>query len=73
MVKQRLLTTCNRCMVIFFLAFIASAIVAWGYEQYLSVMLLALFHVLQIIFAALFKLAYVFRLVAQHQLGLTLR
>lgn len=55
-----------------FVTFVISAILAYGFESELPMMLIAMLHVLQLILAGCFKVSYVLRLVAQKQLGLAL-
>jgi len=70
---QRLLHAANAGMVFFLVAFAVSVYGAWGMEKQLPLMLVTILHIAQIVTAGLFKLAYVFRLVAQSQLGQELR
>lgn len=70
---KRLLICANWSMVLFLIAFLASLYGAWGMEDKLPLMVVTLLHIAQIITAGLFKVAYVFRLVAQSQLGQQLR
>lgn len=70
---QRLLHVANAGMVFFLGAFAVSVYGAWGMEKQLPLMLVTILHIAQIVTAGLFKLAYVFRLVAQSQLGQELR
>lgn len=60
----------NIAMLLIGLAFIASVVVAYGFESSLPMMFIALLHVAQMILAGLFKVSYVVRLVSQKQLGL---
>lgn len=70
---QRLLHFANGSMVFFLVAFAFSVYGAWGMESQLPLMLVTMLHIAQIVTAGLFKVAYVFRLVAQSQLGEELR
>ena len=71
--NESLLKKANTCMFIFLLSFLVATFVAYGYEQQLPLMLVMCLHVSQLILAGAFKLSYVVRLVAQKQLGLTVR
>lgn len=73
MTGATLLKWSNISMVVFLIAFAAALYGAWGLETELPIMALTLLHVAQIVTAGLFKLAYVLRLVAQSQLGQSLR
>lgn len=73
MTGQRLLHAANGGMVFFLIAFAVSVYGAWGMEKQLPLMVVTLLHVAQIVTAGLFKVSYVFRLVAQSQLGQELR
>lgn len=64
-----LLKGANIAMMIFLALFLVVAYCAWGLEANLPLLLIAILHFLQILFAGLFKLAYVVRLIAQNQLG----
>lgn len=68
-----LLKTANMTMALTLLFFLVSVVLAYGYEQHLPVMTLAVLHVSLMIFAGMFKVSYVARLVAQKQLGLVTR
>lgn len=70
---RKLLVTANSAMVITLVLFCAAAYLAWFKDQTLPLRMVAVMHMLQIVFAALFKLSYVLRLIAQNQLGLVLR
>lgn len=68
-----LLKLANTSMLVTLLAFVGSAILAYGYEQQFPLMIVTMLHVSQMILAGFFKVSYVVRLVAQKQLGLTVR
>lgn len=68
---QTMLSLANRFMLFTLLLFIVSVALAYGYETSLPMMVVAVLHVLQLVLAGVFKVAYVVRLVAQKQLGLT--
>ncbi|ASG65642.1 hypothetical protein CWC33_11180 [Idiomarina sp. X4] len=68
-----LLKTSNTSMVVFLLLSIVVFYLAWFQEENLPLMLLVFLHLSQVILAGLFKVAYVFRLIAQNQLGQDLR
>ncbi|MGI5308243.1 hypothetical protein [Rheinheimera sp. WS51] len=70
---KKLLFTANSAMIITLLLFCAAAYLAWFQDQTLPLRIVAVMHMLQIVFAALFKLSYVLRLIAQSQLGMALR
>ena len=67
-----LLKSANTSMLLTFVTFVISAILAYGFEIELPMMLVAMLHVLQLMLAGCFKISYVMRLVAQKQLGLAL-
>ena len=73
MKPHTLLRTSNTSMVIFLVLSIVVFYLAWFQEQNLPLMLLVFLHLSQVILAGLFKVAYVFRLIAQNQLGEELR
>lgn len=73
MTARKLLVTANSAMVITLVLFCAAAYLAWIEGQSLPLRVVAVMHMLQIVFAGLFKLSYVLRLIAQNQLGLVLR
>ena len=73
MTAATLLRAANTAMIVFLLSFIVVGYFAWGMEAELPLMLVAFLHLSQIVLAGLFKLSYVVRLIAQHQLGQTLR
>ncbi|MBL4742582.1 MAG: hypothetical protein COB75_06680 [Idiomarina sp.] len=73
MSPQTLLRTSNTSMVVFLLLSIVVFYLAWFQEQNLPLMVLVFLHLSQVILAGLFKVAYVFRLIAQNQLGEELR
>ncbi|WP_411358298.1 hypothetical protein [Pseudidiomarina salilacus] len=68
-----LLRSANTAMIVFLLSFIVVGYFAWGMETELPLMLVAVLHLGQIVLAGLFKISYVVRLIAQHQLGQPLR
>ena len=70
MKKHALLTLANWSMLTTFLLFLAFAVLAYGFEQEVPIMLLAVLHVAQIFLSGLFKVAYVVRLVTLKQLGM---
>ena len=67
---QQILKSANTSMLLTFIAFISSAILAYGFESQLPLMFIAFLHVAQLFLAGCFKISYVVRLVAQKQLGL---
>ena len=69
---QFLLKSANTSMLLTFVTFVISAILAYGFEIELPMMVVAMLHVLQLMLAGCFKVSYVLRLVAQKQLGLAL-
>ncbi|AVJ57326.1 hypothetical protein C5610_07145 [Idiomarina sp. OT37-5b] len=73
MKSHTLLRASNTSMVVFLLLSIIVFYLAWFQEQNLPLMLLVFLHLSQVILAGLFKVAYVFRLIAQSQLGQELR
>lgn len=70
---RKLLFTANSAMVITLVLFCAAAYLAWFEGQAFPLRVVAVMHMLQIVLAALFKLSYVLRLIAQNQLGEVLR
>lgn len=73
MTGKKLLLTSNTSMVVFLVLSVIVFYLAWFQEENLPLMLLVFLHLSQIILAGLFKVAYVFRLIAQNQLGEELR
>lgn len=71
--NQRLLTSANIAMVVTLLLFLTAVVLAYGFDEYFGLYTLVLFHITQLVFAGLFKLSYVVRLVAQKQLGYAIR
>ncbi|MDV6314976.1 hypothetical protein [Idiomarina sp. HP20-50] len=70
---KKLLFTSNTSMIVFLVLSVVVFYLAWFQEENLPLMLLVFLHLSQIILAGLFKVAYVFRLIAQNQLGEELR
>ncbi|MEP1448020.1 MAG: hypothetical protein ABJK37_18100 [Paraglaciecola sp.] len=68
-----LLKFANASMLTTLVVFVFCAVLAYGFDNHLPLLGLTLLHVAQIILAGFFKLSYVIRLVAQQQLGLTIR
>lgn len=73
MTGKRLLFTSNTSMVVFLILSVVVFYLAWFQEENLPLMLLVFLHLSQIILAGLFKVAYVFRLIAQSQMGQQLK
>lgn len=73
MSARTMLTTANFAMLITLTLFTVVAYLAWGLEAHFPLMVVAILHLSQIILAGLFKLSYVFRLIAQSRLGEQLR
>ncbi|NWO02912.1 MAG: hypothetical protein HLX52_08170 [Idiomarinaceae bacterium] len=73
MKPRKLLQTSNASMGVFLLLSIVVFYLAWFQEENLPLMLLVFLYLSQVILAGLFKVAYVFRLIAQNQLGEELR
>lgn len=73
MTGKKLLFTSNTSMIVFLVLSVVVFYLAWFQEENLPLMLLVFLHLSQIILAGLFKVAYVFRLIAQNQLGQELR
>lgn len=73
MTGKKLLFTSNTSMIVFLVLSVIVFYLAWFQEENLPLMLLVFLHLSQIILAGLFKVAYVFRLIAQNQLGEELR
>ncbi|MDV2857618.1 MULTISPECIES: hypothetical protein [Oceanimonas] len=69
MSNQRLLSLANLSMVVFLVLFCGSLSMAWLGEQSLSVGTTVFMHITLVLTAALFKLAYVVRLIAQDRMG----
>lgn len=70
---KKLLLTSNTSMIVFLVLSVIVFYLAWFQESNLPLMLLVFLHLSQVILAGLFKVAYVFRLIAQNQLGEELR
>lgn len=68
-----LLHLANSSMLLSFIAFIVSAVLAYGLENELPLLIVTILHVSQMFLAGFFKVSYVVRLVAQKQLGLVVR
>jgi hypothetical protein len=68
-----LLKWANVSMLTTFSMFIICVILAYGFDSHFPLLGLTLLHVAQILLAGFFKVSYVLRLVAQQQLGLTVR
>ncbi|MFP2769589.1 hypothetical protein [Oceanisphaera sp. KMM 10153] len=66
---HRLLTLANASMVAFLVVFCGALGMAYLREQSVSLGLTVFMHITLVISAALFKLAYVVRLIAQDKLG----
>ena len=67
---QRLLRVANTSMGVTLGLFVGPHFSAlWGMEGAFGLMTTAILHLAQIVLAGLFKLSYVFRLIAQNQLG----
>ena len=66
---HRLLTLANTSMVVFLIVFCGALGVAYLHEQSVTLGLTVFMHITLIISAALFKLAYVVRLIAQDKMG----
>ncbi|WP_340677542.1 hypothetical protein [Paraglaciecola sp.] len=63
----------NVCMLVTLLIFSFCVCMAYGFDDRLPLMVIVLMHVAQIVLAGAFKFCYVLRLVAQKQLGQSLR
>ncbi len=68
-----LLKLANASMLTTFIAFVICVVLAYGFDNHFPLLGLTLLHVAQILLAGFFKVSYVLRLVAQQQLGLTIR
>ncbi|WP_416308306.1 hypothetical protein [Neptunicella sp. SCSIO 80796] len=73
MTPKKALLVANVSMLLTLVAFCGCVLVAYGLDDYFPLMVIVLMHVAQIVLAGLFKFSYVLRLVAQKQLGQTLR
>lgn len=73
MTPQKTLRVANTSMCLTLLAFATCVYVAYFMDDYFPLMVIVLMHVAQIILAGVFKFSYVLRLVAQKQLGQSLR
>lgn len=73
MTGKRLLFTSNTSMVVFLILSVVVFYLAWFQEENLPLMLLVFLHLSQVLLAGLFKVAYVFRLIAQSQMGQQLK
>ncbi|MEM0910153.1 MAG: hypothetical protein AAGJ37_04220 [Pseudomonadota bacterium] len=62
----------NVALGIFTAGFCVSLIIAFGFEQHLSIWTSVFSHISTILFASMVKISYVVRLVYQKQLGQTL-
>lgn len=69
---KNLLVTANSAMVFTLICFLIAAYLAWIQGDSFPLRFVAVMHMLQIVFAGLFKLSYVLRLIAQKELGLAL-
>lgn len=69
MSNQRLLALANRSMVVFLVLFCGSLSIAWLDERSLPVGATVFMHITLVLTAALFKIAYVTRLIAQDRMG----
>ena len=70
---QNRLKLANVCMLVALLTFGFCVWMAYGFDDRLPLMIVVLMHVAQIVLAGVFKFSYVLRLVAQKQLGQSLR
>lgn len=70
MKTSSILKSANAAMLVSFVGFIFALLVAYMFEGQFSLMFITVLHVAQLIFAGIFKVAYVVRLVSQKQLGL---
>lgn len=68
-----LLKLANASMLTTFVVFVGCVILAYGFDNHFPLLGLTLLHVAQILLAGFFKVSYVLRLVAQQQLGQTIR
>jgi len=73
MTPQNRLQLANLFMVGTLVAFSFCVWMAYGFDDRLPLMVIVLMHVAQIVLAGVFKFSYVLRLVAQKQLGQSLR
>lgn len=73
MTGKRLLFTSNTSMIVFLILSVVVFYLAWFQEENLPLMLLVFLHLSQVLLAGLFKVAYVFRLIAQSQMGQQLK
>lgn len=69
---KKLLVAANGAMVFTLLCFLTAAYLAWIRGDDFPLRFVAIMHMMQIVFAGLFKLSYVLRLIAQKELGLAL-
>lgn len=69
---RKMLAAANGAMVVTLLCFLIAAYFAWIRGDEFPLRAVAVMHMLQIVFAGLFKLSYVLRLIAQKELGLAL-
>lgn len=69
MKPEQILKLANGLMVGFLVTFIVAFWAAWNLEQTLPLIAVSMLHIAQIITAALFKLSYVLRLIAQNLMG----
>ncbi|MDF2176637.1 hypothetical protein P2G88_00050 [Aliiglaciecola sp. CAU 1673] len=70
MSPESTLRIANFALLLFFLAFCVSVVLAYGFESQIPMIVVALLHVAQLVLAGLVKVAYVVRLVSQKQLGM---
>lgn len=71
--NQKLLSYANTSMFVCLSVFVMAVVLAYGYEENFTLFTVVFFHIAQLLFAGLFKLSYVVRLVAQQKLGLAIR
>ncbi len=69
---KKLLVAANSAMVFTLVCFLTAAYLAWIQGDAFPLRFVAVMHMMQIVFAGLFKLSYVLRLIAQKELGLAL-
>lgn len=70
---KSLLKFANASMLTTLLTFVVCVVLAYGFGNHFPLLGLTLLHVAQIVFAGLFRVSFVVRLVAQQQLGLAIR
>ncbi len=73
MKHQQILNWANAIMLMSLIILIANIVLAYGFEAHFELLTLSVLHVSPLFIAGVLKLTYVVRLVAQKQLGVSVR